>query len=368
MNRTHTIAIMAGGTGGHVYPASSICARLSGHRLIWLGRPGGLEETVAQQTGVEFFGFDFCTPRKLSRVGLCAYQLWRSSRRISQYFRLHRPDVAIGFGGYVSVPGAVAALRHAVPLLIHEQNRRPGLANRLLAPMAKHIITAYPDTFARQRTRVCMGNPLRPAHGDSPRPPRARRRNTADGDARRILVLGGSLGARSINAAAPAAFKELIQLGRAGANLQVRHLCGHSDLHTTTSAYAGLGEAFTVTAFSEQIHEHYDWADLVVCRGGAMTLAELAHHALPAIIVPLAQAAANHQYHNALYYADIGAARVVDDNGEMASGLVSALDDLLTEPRLTAMSAAMHSLAGQGVADDIVAQVLAAAGATDSSS
>ena len=364
MNRSHTIAILAGGTGGHVYPASSVCARLSGHRLIWLGRPGGLEEQVALQAGIEFFGFDFCTPRKLSRIGLCALQLWRSSRRISRYFRLNRPDVALGFGGYVSVPSAVAALRHAVPLLIHEQNRRPGLANRLLAPMAKHIMTAYPDSFTRHSTRVCVGNPLRPAHGDSPRPPRTRRGNTAKGEPWRVLVLGGSLGARSINAAAPAAFKELTRPGRAGANLHVRHLCGHTDLHTTESAYAGMGKAFTVTAFSEQMHEHYDWADLVVCRGGAMTLAELAHHALPAVIVPLARSAANHQYHNALYYADIGAARVVDDDSEIGRSLVSALDDLLAEPRLAAMSAAMHTLAEQGVADHMAALVLAAAGAT----
>ena len=340
------IVILAGGTGGHVFVAESLCAELSSCSLLWVGRAGGLEEAAAARVGAEFVAIGFGSPRRLSRLLANLRRLCGDFWRLQGLFHQRQVRLAIGFGGYASVPGGLAALWRRVPLAIHEQNSRPGLANRLLSLWARHIVTAYPEAFAGSARRHLLGIPLRGGHGAEARAPKRYDGAGKDGE-RRVLVLGGSQGARSINALFPEA---LAATGAASARCAVRHLCGRGQAAETEGAYERQGLSAAIEEFSDSMHQHYDWADLAVCRGGALTLAELAHHALPAIVLPLPGASAQHQLHNARHYRDAGAAVIVEEGGA-AARLAHQLSRLLAdEAALAAMSRSMKALSREGAA------------------
>lgn len=287
----NSIIIMAGGTGGHVFPALAVAKQLQQQnwQVSWLGTKAGLESTVVEAQGIAidylavrgFRGKSF--KQKASTVVAFAKSLVQAWRILSQ----RRPTVVLGMGGYVAAPGAIVAKLLGIKLLIHEQNTVVGGTNRLLQVVADKTLQGFPNTFARQRHAIHTGNPLRPEFSQQkPLVPIANDRPL------RLLVVGGSLGASVLNQLMPKALA-LLQ------NIEVMHQSGSRDLAQVTSAYQKHKITAQTLAFIDDIADAYHWADAIVCRSGAMTISEIAAVGLPSILVPYPFAIDDHQTSNA---------------------------------------------------------------------
>jgi len=311
-----TVLIMAGGTGGHVFPALAVARELRrrGAAVVWLGRRGGLEARVAREANIALETVRVSGLRGRGLGGAVALlklpaavvkALWVARRR--------RPDVFLGMGGFVSVPGAAAAFLLRKPLVVHEANAVAGLANRALARLAARALSAYPDALpgaAAAKVEV-VGNPVRDAIAKIPAP---ERRLAGRNGALRVLVLGGSQGAAVFNHVMPEALAQLREMERgdgAAAVVTVRHQCGAGNVETVTAAYqkgAAGGEGVRVADFIDDMAAAYAWCDIAVCRAGAMTLSELAAAGVGAVLVPFPFATGRHQDANAAVTAKAGAA------------------------------------------------------------
>lgn len=345
---SRTVMIMAGGTGGHIMPGLAVAdvMRAAGWDVVWLGAKGGMEERLVPPRGYRTAWIRARALRGkgwLSQLLLPANLLvsfWQSARAL---FR-ERPDVVLGMGGYVAFPGGMMAALLARPLALHEQNAITGLANRVLAQVADKVMAAFPNAL---RGAEWTGNPVR-AEIAALDPPAARYA-TRSGPLN-LLVIGGSLGAKALNEAVPAALARMPETGRP----RVVHQAGAQHLESVRAAYAAQQVAGEVVAFIDDMAARYAQADVVVCRAGAMTVAELAVAGLPGILIPYPYAVDDHQSANARFLAEQGAALLLPQ-AELTPQRLAELLGGLDRPRLLAMAQKARAL-GKPDAARVVAE------------
>ena len=320
------IVILAGGTGGHVFPGLAVAERLraAGAEVSWFGTESGLESDVAPQAG---FAFQTLRVGGLRGTGLVRKVLapWTLSLafwRTLAAFVARRPALVLGMGGFVAAPGGVAAFVLGVPLVIHEQNAVPGLTNRLLAPLSTRVLTGFPGVLEKHGA-THVGNPLRRALG------RRRAKREREG-ALRLLVLGGSLGASILNRMVPRA----LALMPAARRPRVRQQTGRGRLREAADAAAECGVALELFEFDDDVASLYAWSDLVLCRGGAITVAEITAAGVAAIVVPYPHAVDDHQMHNARFLSERGAAVLLPQRDLSPRTLACELERLGAHPRL----------------------------------
>ncbi len=321
------ILVMAGGTGGHVYPALAVARALQDRAqdIVWLGTRRGLESRVIPAAGIEV---EWISVRGLRRKGVVALLIaplqlaWALLQAISIILR-RRPAAVLGMGGFVSGPGGIAAWLTRRPLVIHEQNAVAGLTNRLLARLARVVLQAFPGSFNSRVRAETVGNPVRQDIA-AVQPP-ALRYGARQGPLR-LLVLGGSQGSLALNKVVPAALAQLPRTRRP----IIRHQSGELTFGTASDAYAEQNLEVELTPFIDDMAAAYAWADLVVCRAGALTVAEICAVGLPALFVPYPGAVDDHQTANARPLADAGAAVIIDESMLSAEVLAMTLRDWLT--------------------------------------
>jgi UDP-N-acetylglucosamine--N-acetylmuramyl-(pentapeptide) pyrophosphoryl-undecaprenol N-acetylglucosamine transferase len=352
------VLIMAGGTGGHVMPALAVAhaLRSQGHSVRWLGTERGLEARAVPAAGIELFTLPVAglRGRGVRRYLSAPFGLLRALGQAIALLRRLRPDVVLGFGGYAAGPGGLAAFALRRPLVIHEQNARPGLTNRLLARLARRVLCGFAGTRLAGRPAEFTGNPVRAELLDLPAP---RERLSSPP---RLLVLGGSQGAQAINSAVPAA---LDRLREGGAALpQVRHQAGRAHADAVAADYRARGIEATVDGFIDDMAAAYRDADLAICRAGALTVAELCAVGVGALLVPYPHAADDHQTANAQHMARAGAALLLPQSELTPQRLADALRPLLADPaRRLAMAEAARGLARPDAAARVAAACLEAA-------
>lgn len=318
------ILIMAGGTGGHVFPALAVARYLreQGVEVTWLGTQRGLEARVVPEND---FPIEYISIAGLRGKGLLGWLLspFRLVYAIGQslgVIRRIKPGAVLGMGGFVTGPGGVASWLMRTPLLVHEQNAVGGLTNCLLARFARVVMQAFPNTFADKVNAELTGNPVRADIASLPTP--AERFANREGPLR-VLVIGGSLGALALNKTVPAA----VALLGDEAQLQVRHQCGSKTHDQTMQFYKDAGVEATVTPFIEDMAEAYAWADVVICRAGALTIAELAAAGVGSVLVPYPYAVDDHQTVNGRFLEMNDAAVLLPQqelNAEVLAGMLKA--------------------------------------------
>ena len=321
---TGTVMITTGGTGGHVFPGLAVAATLvaRGARVFWLGTRDGMEATLVPRHGVEFEAVSFAGVRGKGwkQVLFGPYALLVACIAALGVIRRRAPDVVLGFGGFASFPGALMGVARGKRLVIHDANAVAGLANRVLAYGADRILLGFPDALRGRHARKVLwtGNPLRAAIAGVP-PPEVRFAGR-EGPLK-LLVVGGSLGAAALNQCVPAA----LALLPADARPQVVHQAGEKHIDALRAAYATAGVAAECVPFIADMAARYAAADLVLCRGGALTVSELAAVGIGSIIVPLPGAIADEQSANARFLVAAGAARLIPQSELSAAGLADAL-------------------------------------------
>jgi UDP-N-acetylglucosamine--N-acetylmuramyl-(pentapeptide) pyrophosphoryl-undecaprenol N-acetylglucosamine transferase len=333
------VLIMAGGTGGHIFPGLAVAAELRarGIPVLWLGSAGGLETQLVPQAGlpIETLAIGgirgkgvltlLMAPLRIARAVLAA---WRIVRRV-------RPRSALALGGFACGPGGIAARLARVPLVVHEQNSIPGATNRTLSHFAQKSLCGFSGALPNGEW---VGNPVRAEIANVMAP--AQRWANRAGAVRRLLVLGGSQGARALNERVPLALAKLSE------RPEVRHQCGARFADAAREAYANAGVVANVEPFIDDMTAAYAWADLVVCRACALTLAELAAAGAGSVLVPFPFAVDDHQTANARAWVDAGAALLLPESEASAERLASLLGELLGDrARLLAMAQAARTLA-----------------------
>ena len=332
-----TLLIMAGGTGGHIFPGLAVAdyVRDRDWRVLWLGNPDGMEAQLVPARRYELVPLRFAALRGkgLMRKLMLPFNLlaafWQAGRALARI----RPDVVLGMGGFISFPGGVMAALARRPLVLHEQNSVAGLANRVLSGLADRVLTGFPGTLAKG---VWVGNPLRSEIAALPEP--AQRFAGREGPLH-LLVLGGSLGAAVLNEQVPKALALLAE----GDRPQVVHQSGGKHLEELKCNYAAAGLAANCVAFIEDMAGAYEWADLVICRAGALTVAELAAAGVASILVPFPHAVDDHQSANARFLANAGAAILLPQD-EMTPQTLSLMRNL-TRGQLLQMAEKARALA-----------------------
>lgn len=353
------VMILAGGTGGHIFPGLAVARvlRARGVPVVWLGATGRMETRLVPQHGIEIDAIEIGGLRGKGALALLGAPLrvLRAIRAAGFVLRRRRPCAVVSFGGFAAGPGGIAARFMRLPLIVHEQNRAPGMTNKVLARFARRVLAGFPGSFAREEA---VGNPVREEIAALPAPAV---RFAGRGGPVRVLVLGGSQGARVLNQAVPAA---LAALGRH--DLELRHQCGEALRAEAEAAYAQAGVAARVEPFIADMAAAYAWADLVVCRAGASTLAELCAAGVGSVLVPFAAAVDDHQTRNAEYLVQAGAALLLKQDDALAAHLQAALPALLDDAgRRLAMAQAARGLARPDAAGRIADIVLEEAGIRD---
>jgi UDP-N-acetylglucosamine--N-acetylmuramyl-(pentapeptide) pyrophosphoryl-undecaprenol N-acetylglucosamine transferase len=353
---------MAGGTGGHVYPALAVAEQLRdwGVDVVWLGTRKGLEARVVPAAGFALDAIKVSGLRGkaiLQRVLAPFMLVWAFLQSLLIMLR-RRPGAVLGMGGYVSGAGGVSAWLLRRPLLIHEQNAVAGFTNRVLERFATRVFEAFPNTFPARRHALHTGNPVRAAIIAVPAP---EQRLAAHQGPLRLLVLGGSLGARAINRLLP----DALALFEPTTRPQVWHQAGSSHFDEVPVAYQNRGVEARVVPFIEDMAEAYAWADLVLCRAGAMTIAELAAVGVAAILVPYPHAVDDHQTGNAHYLCDAGAGILIQQDALSVAGLSALLKEFSADrARLLRMAQAARALAKPDATRQVAQHCLTAAGIT----
>lgn len=329
-----TVMITTGGTGGHVFPGLAVAAKLvaQGARVFWLGTREGMESRLVPQHGVDFESVSFRGVRGkgLRTLVLGPFALAAACLDSARVLRRRKPDVVIGFGGFASFPGALMGVATRRPLVLHEANAVAGLANRVLAYGADRILVGFPGAFRGRHRDITefTGNPLRDEIVAIPPP--AYRFVGRDGPLR-LLVLGGSLGAQALNDCVPAAIATMAPARRP----LVVHQAGARHVDALRESYAKQGVDAQCVAFIDDMAARYAWADFVICRGGALTIAELAAAGLGALIVPLPGAIADEQTANAEYLVKACAATCVRQDALDAARLAALLSGTTREHALS---------------------------------
>jgi UDP-N-acetylglucosamine--N-acetylmuramyl-(pentapeptide) pyrophosphoryl-undecaprenol N-acetylglucosamine transferase len=355
------ILIMAGGTGGHVFPALALARLLreKAHKVIWLGTHRGIEARVIPAEGIPIEWLSVGGLRGKSALTLLAAPLklvMALVQALSVMWR-HRPAVVVGLGGFVTGPGGVAAWLTGRPLLIHEQNAVAGFTNRTLAHyFAREVLEAFPGSFGGRVRARAIGNPVR--RDIIAVPPPAARFAGRSGPIR-ILVIGGSQGAARLNEVVPQGLKR----AAGQVSFEVRHQAGEKWIESGRESYAKAGVQADVRAFIENMGEAYGWADLVICRSGALTVSELAAVGVGAILVPFPAAVDDHQTHNAGYLVKAGAAVLIPQSELTPERLATELRRLAaSRDTLREMAEKARSLGRPEAADDLATSCLGLAG------
>lgn len=313
-----TLLVMAGGTGGHVFPGLAVADRLKaqGWTIHWLGTADRMEAELVPAHGypISFIDIQGVRGNGIKRLLVSPYRIVKSVLQARRVLKTIRPDVVLGMGGFASGPGGVAAWLSGIPLLLHEQNAAAGMTNKLLARLAKRVLMAFPGAFAPSARTAVVGNPVRPEVVALPDPVLR-----SGAEPLRLLIVGGSLGARVLNEQVPPA------VAAAGVPIAVRHQCGKGNREAVAQAYAEQGVEAEVSEFIKDMADAYAWADLVVCRAGALTVSEVAAAGVAAIFVPLPHAVDDHQTRNALTLVDGGAAEFLPQSELTPASLAARL-------------------------------------------
>jgi UDP-N-acetylglucosamine--N-acetylmuramyl-(pentapeptide) pyrophosphoryl-undecaprenol N-acetylglucosamine transferase len=337
------VMVMAGGTGGHLFPALAVAQWLSreGCRITWLGSARSMESRLIPGYG---YPLEQIEVRGIRGVGLkrrllAPLEIARALWQALVVLRRTRPNLVLGMGGFVTGPGGIVARLLRIPLVIQEQNAIPGLTNRMLARIASRVFEAFPGSFGADLGAETSGNPVRREIVDLPTP--AQRFATRSGPLR-LLVLGGSLGARALNQTLP----EALALMPPERRPEVRHQAGEKLYEEAVAAYQAAGVTGDIKPFERDMAGAYGWADLVICRAGALTVSELATAGVGAILVPYPHAVDDHQTHNARFLVEAGAARLLPQHELTAEGLATLLNSLCDDrPALLRMAEAARAVA-----------------------
>jgi UDP-N-acetylglucosamine--N-acetylmuramyl-(pentapeptide) pyrophosphoryl-undecaprenol N-acetylglucosamine transferase len=351
------VLIMAGGTGGHVFPALALARLLRARSLevVWLGTERGLEARLIPAEGIPLERLSVTGLRGKGLLAWVAapFRLTLALAQALSIMRRHRPLVVVGLGGFVSGPGGVAAWLTRRPLVIHEQNAVAGFTNRCLAHLARVVLEAFPDSFGGEVHARVIGNPVRADISAVPPPPQ---RFAGRAGPLRLLVFGGSQGAARLNTVVPFALARLA--GRL--TFSVRHQAGERWLEEARASYARAGVHAEVEPFIADMAQAYAWADLVVCRAGALTVSELAAAGVGAVLVPFPGAVDDHQAYNAQFLVRAGAAVVIADRELTAERLAAELERLASSrEKLLAMAERARALATPRAAEELADSCLA---------
>lgn len=345
------IMIMAGGTGGHVYPALAVARVLiaEGHEVVWLGTRKGLEARVIPAAGIRIEWLEVAGVRGKTLRGVLGAP-WMLLRALWQSFRILKrvnPSLVLGMGGFVSGPGGLVAAFSGIPLVLHEQNRVPGTTNRLLTHCASRVLEAFEGSFASSKGALAVGNPAR---AEIAALNHRVREDWRDRPAR-LLVVGGSLGAKILNECVPEA------LARLGGPLEVRHQTGERLLEETRQRYEALGLEAQIVPFVEDMAAAYAWADLAICRAGAMTVSELALAGLPAILIPYPYAIDDHQTANAALLRDQGGAVLLPQQALTPERLAESIERLLGDRQALRLMSVKARQQARPNAAEVVAEI-----------
>lgn len=364
--RRPVIYLMAGGTGGHVVPALAVADALAtrGYSIRWMGTRRGIESRLVPQAG---YAIDYLSIGGVRGKGLITrltapLALMRAVWQAARLMRRHRPVLAVGMGGFAAGPGGLAAWLRRCPLVIHEQNAIAGLTNRVLSRLARRTLAAYPDAFGRSLpVEQLVGNPVRAQIAALPHP----KARLADRSGPvRVLVLGGSLGAQALNEAVPEALAWVSHQ----ASIEVRHQAGARNLEVAQAHYRaadwGADSQCEVSGYIEDMAEALGWADFVIARAGAMTVAEIAAAGVGALFIPFPHAVDDHQRFNAAYLVERGAACLLDQREAGVERLAEVLGPLLVDrSKLAQMAVKARESAVTDSTDRIVSICLPLAGA-----
>lgn len=341
--RGQGVLIMAGGTGGHIFPGLAVAESLRGQGIAvrWLGANGAMECRRVPDAGIALDTVDVSGIRGKG-VNRWLFLPWLLLRAVKQAFVLlgsNRPACAVSFGGYAAGPGGLAAKLRGIPLVVHEQNRIPGMTNRVLARLADRVLQAFPGTWQAKLQAVTCGNPVRESliSLDAPEQRMANRSGAI-----RLLVTGGSQGARALNRVIPEAVSQLPDDQRP----EVIHQAGKGWQEETSEAYSRNGVEAEVKEFIDDMAGAYGWADLVICRAGALTISELATSGVASVLVPFPHAVDDHQTRNAEFLVEAGAAELMPES-ECTPGALAARLGCLFDDRagLLSMASAARSVA-----------------------
>ncbi|MDE2407692.1 MAG: undecaprenyldiphospho-muramoylpentapeptide beta-N-acetylglucosaminyltransferase [Xanthomonadaceae bacterium] len=348
---------MAGGTGGHIFPGLAVAQALRerGAQVRWLGADGGMETRLVPQhdIAIDTIAVQGIRGKGLVKLLGAPLRVLAAVRAAARVLKLRQPAAVISFGGYAAGPGGLAARLAGIPLLVHEQNRAAGMTNKTLAKFARQVLVGFPGAFVKE---TLVGNPVRAQIAQVPAPEqRMLQSGTFDhAGALRLLVLGGSQGARALNEAVPQAVAAL------GQPVDIVHQAGEKMLDAARQAYADADVNADVQPFIADMAAAYAWADLVVCRAGALTLAEVCAVGVGSVLVPFPQAVDDHQTRNAEYLVERGAAVLLPQSGQLATQLQAVLAELSADPgKRLSMARAARALArpdaAQRVADAVFA-------------
>lgn len=354
------VLIMAGGTGGHVFPALALARALRerSYDVVWLGTRRGIEARVvpAAQIPLESVSVGGLRGKGIATLLAAPFRLARALWQCLGVMRRHRPIVVVGLGGFVTGPGGIAAWLSRRPLVIHEQNAIAGFTNRQLARFACTVLEAFPGSFGSGVPARDIGNPVRAEFFAQPTPAL---RFTGRSGPIRLLIVGGSLGAARLNTSVPAALALLA--GRL--SCEVRHQCGERGLDAARAAYAAAGTRAEILAFIDDLATAYGWADIVICRAGALTVSELAAVGVGSILVPFPAAVDDHQTRNAQYLVDVGAAVRIADRELEPQRLAAELERLCADrATLLRMAEAARSRGRPAATAELLDACLEAAG------
>lgn len=361
MTQQQTVLIMAGGTGGHVVPALSVAQVLKSHgaRVEWLGTKAGIEARLvpAANIPIHWLNISGLRGKSAATVLLAPFRLALAVWQAMRVIRTLKPDAVLGMGGFASGPGGLAARLLGKRLVIHEQNAVAGMTNRYLARMADVVAYAFDGAFEGGERYVHIGNPVRPEIENLASP--TERAAEKLGGTLNVLVLGGSLGAVALNSVLPQALEKTQQAAR----IRVRHQAGARNLVEAKAAYASLDDSLQAQAdvkdFIDDMAAAYQWADLVICRAGALTVAELAAAGVASILVPYPHAVDDHQTLNAQVLQRAGAALVCQQTDLTPDMLAGLLDQFANDSdRLLLMGEAARTVAEPRTAERLAALCL----------
>ena len=337
------ILITAGGTGGHVYPGLAVARALMAQDIpvVWMGTEAGLEARVVPAAGIDMAWLTISGLRGKGwkTLLMAPFKLVMALIQSVQIMLKYKPAAVLGMGGFVAGPGGLVAALMGRPVIIHEQNAVPGLTNKLLSKVSRRVLEGFPGTFRRSAKVQATGNPVRMDIAELPAP--LERLADRDDEPVHVLVVGGSLGAAALNNVMPKALAKLAPEQRP----LVRHQAGTRNIEQAKQFYAESAVDADVTAFIEDMAEAYGWADLIICRSGALTIAEIAAAGLAAVLVPFPYAVDDHQTANGMYLVENGAALLIQQNELDAERLAEVLGELCANRgRLVQMGVAAREL------------------------
>ena len=332
------VMMMAAGTGGHVFPALAVAKDLQqqGIQVSWLATPTGMENRLLKNHNIPIYPINIQGVRGngIVRKLLAPFKVLAATLSAMKIMKQLKVEAVAGFGGYVAGPGGLAARLLGIPVIIHEQNAVAGFTNTQLSRMAKTVCQAFPNTFPEQAKIITTGNPVRKEITDILNPSWRYQEREKAGQALRILIVGGSLGAQALNECVPQVLKQF------DLPLQVYHQCGQNHADQTRARYAGAAASLNVEVqpFIEDMATAYSEADLIICRAGALTVTEIATAGVAAIFVPLPSAVDDHQTANAKFLANINAAKICPQHSMTPESLKALLAPMLNRQLLMEMA------------------------------